>query len=71
MGGVKWRIADCPESSVNKIGPRLLTSKQLQDLHYLSAPSASAHTVSQEPMQSHEQAGSEHLAVCSDSSHLI
>lgn len=41
--------------AVDEIGLTLI-SEQRQDLHCLSATSASTHTVSQEPMQSHEQA---------------
>lgn len=48
-------MADRLVPAVDEIGLTLI-SEQRQDLHCLSATSASTHTVSQEPMQSHEQA---------------
>lgn len=64
------RMADHLVPAVDEIG-LTLNSKQWQDLHCLSATSASAHAVSQEPMQPHEQPVQKHLAVRSDASHLI
>lgn len=56
--------------AVDEIG-LTINSEQWQDLHCLSATSASTHAVSQEPVQPHEQAVQKHLAVCCDASHLI
>ena len=48
-------MADRLVPAVDEIGLTLI-SEQRQDLHCLSATSASTHAVSQKPMQSHEQA---------------
>jgi len=50
-------MADRLVPAVDEISLTLI-SEQQQDLHSFSATSASAHTVSQERMQPHEQAAS-------------